>query len=142
MLAERVPARVRGVTNCYGSMPSLRSSTTAALRQRIVSGENGSVNGIPFALRSALPSRRTRYLGDVLAQYRDGVLGSYLLDLVRLGVATAAERDLAVRAGVEHPVRGSVAGHQPALAAQLDHVDGGRVRPSGFPPWHGEDLAV
>ncbi len=27
---------------------------------RIVSGENGSVNGIPFALRSDLPSRRTR----------------------------------------------------------------------------------
>src|SRR6266536_4589674 len=56
-------------------------------------------------------------LGDVLAQYRDGVLGSDLLDLVPLGVATAAERDLAARAGVEHPVRGSIAGHQPALAA-------------------------
>jgi hypothetical protein len=37
-------------------MPSLRSSTTAALRQRIVSGENGSMNGIPFAFRSGLPS--------------------------------------------------------------------------------------
>ena len=35
-------------------MPSLRSSTIAALRQRIVSGENGSVNGIAFALRSGL----------------------------------------------------------------------------------------
>ncbi len=45
---------------CYRSMPSLRSSTTAALRQRVVSGENGSMNGIPFALRSGLPSRRTR----------------------------------------------------------------------------------
>ena len=33
-------------------MPSFRSSTTAALRQRIVSGENGSMNGIPFAFRS------------------------------------------------------------------------------------------
>jgi hypothetical protein len=33
-------------------MPSLRSSTIAALRQRVVSGENGNVNGIPFALRS------------------------------------------------------------------------------------------
>ena len=32
-------------------MPSLRSSTIADRRQRIVSGENGSVNGIPFALR-------------------------------------------------------------------------------------------
>jgi hypothetical protein len=60
MLAERVPARVRVVTNCYRSMPSLRSSTIAALRQRIVSEENGSLNGIPFALRSGLPSRRTR----------------------------------------------------------------------------------
>ena len=38
--------------SCYRSMPSLRSSTIAARRQRIVSGENGSVNGIPFALRS------------------------------------------------------------------------------------------
>jgi hypothetical protein len=37
-------------------MPSLRSSTIAARRQRIVSAENGSVNGIPFALRSTLPS--------------------------------------------------------------------------------------
>jgi DNA-binding HxlR family transcriptional regulator len=48
----------------------------------------------------------TRYadLGDVRAQYGDGVLGSSLLDLVRLRVATSAERDLAVRAGVEHPV--------------------------------------
>jgi hypothetical protein len=45
---------------CYMSMPSLRNSTIAALRQRIVSGENGSVNGIPFALRSGLPSRKTR----------------------------------------------------------------------------------
>jgi hypothetical protein len=30
-------------------MPSFRSSTTAGLRQRIVSGENVGVNGIPFA---------------------------------------------------------------------------------------------
>jgi hypothetical protein len=37
----------------------LRSSTIAVRRQRIVSGENGNVNGIPFALRSGLPSRRT-----------------------------------------------------------------------------------
>jgi uncharacterized protein YodC (DUF2158 family) len=44
----------------YRSVPSFRSSTTAVLRQRIVSGENGSVNGIPFALRSGLSSRRTR----------------------------------------------------------------------------------
>src|SRR6266511_2818133 len=44
--------------------------------------------------------------------------------------------------GVEHPVRGSIAGHQPALAAHLDHVHGGRVQLSSFPPWHGEDLAV
>ena len=41
-------------------MPSLRSSTIAALRQRIVSGENGNMNGIPFALRSGLPSCKTR----------------------------------------------------------------------------------
>jgi hypothetical protein len=46
--------------SCYISMPSLRSSTVAARRQRIVSGENRNVNGIPFALRSGLPSRRTR----------------------------------------------------------------------------------
>jgi hypothetical protein len=30
------------------------------VRQGIVSGENGSVNGIPFALRSGLPLRMTR----------------------------------------------------------------------------------
>ena len=41
-------------------LPSFRKSMTAALRQRIVSGENGRVNGMPFALRSGLPSRRTR----------------------------------------------------------------------------------
>ena len=36
-------------------MPSLRSSTIAALRQRIVSGENGSVKGIPrFSERLAV----------------------------------------------------------------------------------------
>jgi hypothetical protein len=29
-------------------MSSLRNSTIAVLRQRIVSGEHGSVNGIPF----------------------------------------------------------------------------------------------
>jgi hypothetical protein len=29
-------------------------------RQRVVSGENGSIIGIPFSLRSGLPSRRTR----------------------------------------------------------------------------------
>jgi hypothetical protein len=34
-------------------MPSFRSSTTAALRQRIVSGENG-MKGIPFALAERL----------------------------------------------------------------------------------------
>jgi hypothetical protein len=36
-------------------MLSLRSSTIAARRQRIVSGENGNMNGIPFAhpVRSA-----------------------------------------------------------------------------------------
>jgi hypothetical protein len=39
---------------------SLRSSTIAARRQRIVSGENGGVNGMPFALRSGSPLRRTR----------------------------------------------------------------------------------
>jgi hypothetical protein len=40
---------------CYTLMPSLRSTTNAALRQRIVPGENGSVNGIPFAFRSGCP---------------------------------------------------------------------------------------
>jgi hypothetical protein len=45
---------------CSRSMPSLRSSTIADLRQRVVSGENGSMNGIPFALRSGFPSRSTR----------------------------------------------------------------------------------
>jgi hypothetical protein len=44
----------------YRSMPSLRSSTIAALRQRTVSGEKGSMKGIPFCFRSGLPSRRTR----------------------------------------------------------------------------------
>jgi hypothetical protein len=44
----------------YGRMPSLRSSTSAARRQRIVSGENGSVYGIPFALRSGSPPRSGR----------------------------------------------------------------------------------
>jgi hypothetical protein len=46
-------------------MPSLRSSTIAARRHRIVSGENGSVNGVPFALRSGSPSRKTRYYPGV-----------------------------------------------------------------------------
>ena len=36
------------------------ASTIAERRQRMVSGENGSMNGIPFALRSGLPSRITR----------------------------------------------------------------------------------
>jgi hypothetical protein len=35
-------------------MPSFRSSTIAARRHRIVSGENGSVNGISFRLREQL----------------------------------------------------------------------------------------
>ncbi len=35
-------------------------NTAVGRHQRIVSGENGNVNGIPFALRSGLPSRRTR----------------------------------------------------------------------------------
>ena len=57
----RLPAAARfDLGASYGSMPSLRNSTIAALRQRTVSGENGNVNGIPFALRSGLPSRRTR----------------------------------------------------------------------------------
>jgi hypothetical protein len=50
------------LAGCYRSMPSLRSSTIAARRHRIVSGENGSVNGMPFALRSGLPSRSTQYV--------------------------------------------------------------------------------
>jgi hypothetical protein len=44
----------------YRSIASLRSSTIAALRHRIVSGKKGSMNGIPFALRSGLSSRMTR----------------------------------------------------------------------------------
>ena len=35
-------------------MPSLRSSTMAALRQRVVSGEKGSMNGIPFCFPERL----------------------------------------------------------------------------------------
>jgi hypothetical protein len=35
-------------------MPSFRSSTISALRQRTVSGENGSVNGIPSAFTERL----------------------------------------------------------------------------------------
>jgi hypothetical protein len=38
----------------------LAKLTIADRRHRIVSGENGSVNGIPFAFRSGLPSRSTR----------------------------------------------------------------------------------
>ena len=37
--------------------PDCTDELTAALRQRIVSGENGNMNGIPFALRSGLPLR-------------------------------------------------------------------------------------
>jgi hypothetical protein len=40
--------------------PGLSQFDDRALRQRVVSGENGSVHGIPFALRSGLPSRGTR----------------------------------------------------------------------------------
>src|SRR6266536_548189 len=40
--------------SCYSSMPSLRSSTIAALRQRTVSGANGSVNGHPVRLAERL----------------------------------------------------------------------------------------
>src|SRR5512133_2154128 len=68
-------------------------------------------------------------LGDVLAHHRDGVLGSSFLNLVRLRVAAAAERDLAGRARVKHPVRGPVAGDQPAVATRIDHVDRGREKP-------------
>jgi hypothetical protein len=42
------------------SIPSLRSSVIADLRQRVVSGEKGSMKGMPFAFRSGLPSRSTR----------------------------------------------------------------------------------
>jgi hypothetical protein len=51
-------AVTRLLPSCHRSMPSLRSSTTAERRQRIVSGENGSVEG-KFCLRSGFPSRRT-----------------------------------------------------------------------------------
>ena len=56
----------RGVATAVGTADGLQvdaefaRSTIAALRQRIVSGENGSMNGMPFALRSGFPSRRTR----------------------------------------------------------------------------------
>ncbi len=36
-------------------MPSFRSSTTAALRQRIVSGENGSTKGKPLRKANGMP---------------------------------------------------------------------------------------
>ena len=55
---DRDPTAPAARLTGYGSMPSLRSSTIAVRRQRIVSGENGSVNGMPFALRSGFPSRR------------------------------------------------------------------------------------
>jgi hypothetical protein len=42
----------------YRSMPSLRSSTIAALPQRIVSGESGSMHSIPVCFRSGFPSQR------------------------------------------------------------------------------------
>jgi hypothetical protein len=41
---RRDVATVGGIADGYGSIPSLRSSTIAALRQRVVSGENGSVS--------------------------------------------------------------------------------------------------
>jgi hypothetical protein len=59
MRAGAVP-QWEGMADGYGSVPSLRSSMIAALRQRVVSGEKGSVNGMPFALRSGFPSRSTR----------------------------------------------------------------------------------
>jgi hypothetical protein len=46
-------------------MPSFRSSTTAVLRQRIVSGENGSVNGHPVRL-----AERVAVAQDVVATRR------------------------------------------------------------------------
>jgi len=49
-------------------MPTLRSSTIAARRQRIVTCENGGVNGIPFVLWSGLPSRRTRGIAGALTR--------------------------------------------------------------------------
>jgi hypothetical protein len=52
--------RIRTSALVYSSMPSLRSSTIADLRQRIVSGEKGSMNGIPFSFRSGFPSRSRR----------------------------------------------------------------------------------
>jgi hypothetical protein len=64
--ASRAGPRARARSNepdvagVYRWIPSLRNSMSAVRRQRIVSGENGSMNGIPFALRSGLPSRRTR----------------------------------------------------------------------------------
>jgi hypothetical protein len=53
-------AAIAGDAQGVSPMPSLRSSMIAARRQRIVSGENGSVKGSPFCLWSGLSSRGTR----------------------------------------------------------------------------------
>jgi hypothetical protein len=41
-------------------MPNLRSSMTADLRHRVVSGEKGNMKGMRLVFRSGLPSRSTR----------------------------------------------------------------------------------
>lgn len=47
-----------------------------------------------------------------------------------------------LRARVENPVCRPVAGDQPAIPAEVDDVDRGRVQLSGFAPRHREDVAV
>ena len=52
------------------SIPSLRSSTIAVLRQRIVSGENGSVRGTPFLLAEGLAVAEDAVVDVVVAGCR------------------------------------------------------------------------
>src|SRR5262249_52308292 len=75
-------------------------------------------------------------------QDRNGVVGSGFRDLVSLGLAAAAECDLAACARVQDPARGPVAGDQPAVPVQLDHVHRRRVKLSRSPPRHREDVTI
>src|SRR6266536_1502547 len=56
-------------------MPSLRSSTSAALPQRMVSGENGSVKGIPASFEAVGLPRLTVEGGTRMGIHRNARLG-------------------------------------------------------------------
>ena len=48
----------------------------------------------------------------------------WLLDARRTLLLAVVPLSLAGCAGIEHPIRGAIAGDQPTLAARPDHVDG------------------